>query len=282
MVESQMLPDDELGGRGGSPGWHRELVELGALFLAAALADLFADAFAHRTLGPVMLIVLGVSLLLSAALHRRCSHRPARLRPWATGPAFDASGSSRGASGGRNLWRVRASVRDNPGSLAALAASLAGHRLNILSVQVHVVADGVVDEFLLEAPSGTSHGDVVAATEAGGGQDVYADRAGMHDLVDVPTRVLTLAVLATGTGAQLVAALRALLGASTVGREDRIGDDQDTSDGWDGTTMRLADPAGGVLTFERATLAFTPAEFARARALRDLAPAVRTRPVVDG
>ncbi|MGH3854953.1 MAG: hypothetical protein ACRDR6_15955 [Pseudonocardiaceae bacterium] len=278
MVEPQMLVGEGSGGRGGSPGWHWELVELGALFLAAALADLFADMLAHRTLGPVVLSVLGVSLLLSAALHRRCTHRPARLR------ALPGRGVRRStlpaAAGGRNLWRVRAAVRDNPGSLAALAASLAGHRLNILSVQVHVVVDGVVDEFLLEAPSGTSRGDVVAATEAGGGQDVHADRAGMHDLVDVPTRVLTLAAQATGTGAQLAAALRALLGASTVRREDRIGDGQDTSDGWDGTTMRLADPAGGVLTFERAALAFTPAEFARARALRDLAPAVRTRPVV--
>jgi predicted amino acid-binding ACT domain protein len=167
---------------------------------------------------------------------------------------------------------VRAAVRDNPGSLAALAASLAGHGLNILSVQVHAVAEGAVDEFLVEAASGTACRDVVAATETGGGRDVHAIRADMHDLVDVPTRVLTLAAQATGTGTQLRAALRALLGASTICREDRIGDDLDELDRVEGTTMRLGDPAGGVLTFERATLAFTPAEFARARALRDLAP----------
>ncbi|MGH3770862.1 MAG: hypothetical protein ACRDRW_05620 [Pseudonocardiaceae bacterium] len=274
MVEPRTLEDDRSGRRGGSLGWHRELVELGALFLAVALADLFANTLAHRPLGPLVLIGLGVSLLLSAALHRRYTHRPARppalLR--AARPALDASGSGRGAAGGRNLWRVRAAVRDNPGSLAALAASLAGHGLNILSVQVHVVADGAVDEFLLEVPSGTSCGDIVAATETGGGRDVYADRADMHDLVDVPTRVLTLAAQATGTEAQLAAALRALLGASTVCREDRIGDGQGGLDELDGTTMRLSDPAGGVLTCERTTLAFTPAEFARARALRDLAP----------
>jgi hypothetical protein len=189
----------------------------------------------------------------------------------------DVSGSSGEAVGGRNLWRVRAAVRDNPGSLAALAASLAGHGLNILSVQVHAVADGAVDEFLLEAPSGTACTDVVAATETGGGRDVHADRADMHDLVDVPTRVLTLAAQATGSGAQLAVALRALLGAPTVCREDRIGEDQGEPDGVDGTTMRLGNPAGGVLTFERATLAFTPAEFARARALRDLDLRVRDR-----
>ena len=87
----------------------------------------------------------------------------------------------------------------------------------------------------------------------------------------VPT-CLQDAVL-TGTGTQLAAALCALLGASTLCRQDWIGDEQGEPDRVEGTTMRLGDPAGGVLTFERATLAFTPAEFARARALRDLAPA---------
>jgi hypothetical protein len=270
MVKPQASEDNRLGGRGGSPGWHRELIELGALFLAVALADLFANTLAHRPLGPVVLIGLGVSLLLSAVLHRRCTHRPAW--PPTLPPAPDSSGSSRGAAGERNLWRVRTAVRDNPGSLAALAASLAGHGLNILSVQVHAVVDGAVDEFLVEAPSSTAYTDVVAATETGGGRDVHAVRADMHDLVDIPTRVLTLAAQVTGTGVQLAAALRALLGASTVCRKDRIGDDQGEPDEMDGTTIRLGDPAGGVLTFERATLAFTPAEFARARALRDLAP----------
>lgn len=275
MVEPRTSEDNRSGGRGGSPGWHRELVELGALFLAVALADLFANLLAHRPLGPVVLIILGVSLLLSAMLHRRCTHRPARppAQPGVVCPAPDASGSSGGQAGGRNLWRVRTAVRDNPGSLAALAASLAGHGLNILSVQVHAVADGAVDEFLLQAPPGTAGRDVVAATETGGGRDVHAVRADMHDLVDVPTRVLTLAAQVTGTRTQLAAALRASLGASTVCRKDRIGDEQGEPDGVDGTTMRLGDPTGGVLTFERATLAFTPAEFARARALRDLAPA---------
>jgi hypothetical protein len=47
---------------------------------------------------------------------------------------------------------------------------------------------------------------------------------------------------------------------------------QGEPDGVHNTTMRLGDPAGGILTFERATLPFTPAEFARARALRDLVP----------
>jgi hypothetical protein len=267
MAEPRTSEDNRSGG--GSPGWYRELVELGALFLAVALADLFANTLAHRPLGPVVLTGLGVLLLLSAALHRLCAHRLTR----AARPALHACGSSPGTAEGRNLWRVRTAVRDHPGSLAALAASLAGHGLNILSVQVHAVADGAVDEFLLQAPSGTARRDVVVATETGGGRDVHALRADLHDLIDVPTRVLTLAAQVTSTRTQLAAALRALLGASTVCRQDRTGGSQGEPDGVHGTTMRLGDPAGGVLTLERAALAFTPAEFARARALRDLAPA---------
>jgi hypothetical protein len=76
---------------------------------------------------------------------------------------------------------------------------------------------------------------------------------------------------ALGRGTQLAAALRALLGASSVCRQDQSGDLGEL-DWMQGTTMRLGDHAGGLLTFERATLEFTPAEFARARALRDLAP----------
>jgi len=71
---------------------------------------------------------------------------------------------------------------------------------------------------------------------------------------------------------QLAAALRALLGASTVSRQDRDGHDHHQNDQMHNTTMRLGDPAGGILTFQRPTLPFTAAEFARACALRDLAP----------
>jgi hypothetical protein len=57
-----------------------------------AVADLFANMLAHPPLGPVVLIGLGMSLLLSAALHRRCTHHPARplALPGAVRPAPDA------------------------------------------------------------------------------------------------------------------------------------------------------------------------------------------------
>lgn len=291
MGEPQKSHDGRSGTQHGSAGWHGEIVELASLFLAVVLAELFANMLVHRPLGPIVLTVLGVLLLLSAMVRRWWTHRPAR--PQVAGPVTDLSESGREAAGGGNLWRVRAAVRDTPGSLAALAASLASHRFNILSVQVHTVAEGAVDEFLIEAPPGTAWRDVVAATESGGGWEVHANRADVHDLVDVPTRVLMLAAQSTGTGVQLPAALRMLLGSSTICRRELGGGATgdagaepgraglpDRTDGVDGTTMRLREPGGGLLTLQRAELAFTPAEFARARALRDLDLSFRARGAV--
>jgi hypothetical protein len=293
MVEPRTLKGDRSGGRGGLHGWYRELVELAALFLAVALADLFANTLAHRPLGAVALIIMGVLLLLSAVLHRWYRHRGDTHRRDALGRSRalprpiramrSAARRARTASGGWNLWRVRTVVRDNPGSLAALAASLAGHGLNIRSIQVHAVADGIVDELLLEAPTSIGWQDIVTATETGGGREVHAVPADIHDLVDVPTRVLTLACQALHGQVPLPVALRALLGASSVRRSERTdecaGEGRGDADTVDGPTMRLREPAGGVLTFERTTVAFTPAEFARARAFRDLCRGrVRTDP----
>ncbi|NDZ89808.1 GNAT family N-acetyltransferase, partial [Streptomyces sp. SID10115] len=51
------------------------------------------------------------------------------------------------------LWRMRTTVRDEPGSLAALCVTLAERRCDILSLQAHPLAEGTVDEFLLRAPA---------------------------------------------------------------------------------------------------------------------------------
>ncbi|UMP06768.1 ACT domain-containing protein [Amycolatopsis sp. EV170708-02-1] len=69
-------------------------------------------------------------------------------------------------------WRLRATVRDVPGRLAAVAAALAAHRYDIVSMQVFAVPDGVVDGFLLSAPAGATAADIAAVTKLGGGKDV--------------------------------------------------------------------------------------------------------------
>jgi GNAT superfamily N-acetyltransferase len=243
---------EEVARRTKTPSWRREAIELAALFVAVAVADLFANSLAHQPAGAIVLIGMGGLLIVCAVAHHWWRHR---AEP--TVPTLKTT---------TGVWRVRATVRDAPGSLAALAASFAGHGMNIVSVQVHVVPDDAVDEFLLEAPASTTAQQVTAAVAAGGGRDVRAEPADLHDLVDVPTRVLTSVSQLVAGHVELDEALRMLLGDCEMTWQP--GDP--STEGLDGTVLRLADSEGGVLILRRPSVAFTPAEFARARALLDL------------
>lgn len=242
-----------------SSSWTRELVELAALFLAVAAADLFANSVAHVSSGVVVLAALAVLLLVSALLHHWIRHRPRPPRP-PHAPEEPPVEIAPPAA----MWRVRATVRDTPGSLAGLAAGLASRAVNILSVQVHPVADGVVDEFLVE--SRASAEEIAAAVRLGGGHDVTVTAADTHDLVDIPTRILSMVTQDVTGGIDLARSVRTLLGECDL----RWDPDGTPTDGPSGTTMRLRDPEGGVLTVSRQGPGFTPAEYARVRALLSL------------
>ncbi|GAB1513400.1 GNAT family N-acetyltransferase [Actinophytocola sp. KF-1] len=235
--------------------WTHELVELAALFLAVAAADLFANSVAHVSRGVVVLTALAVLLLVCAVVHHRVRHRPrpARAPEPEPEPRSDTT-----------TWRVRATVRDTPGSLAGLAAGLASRDVNILSVQVHPVPDGVVDEFLVESPAPAA--EIAGAVGLGGGRDVTVTAADTHDLVDIPTRILTMITEDVTDGVDLARSVRTLVGECAL----RWDPDGEPTDGPDGATMRLRDPEGGVLTVTRPGPAFTPAEYARVHALLDL------------
>ncbi|GII20451.1 hypothetical protein [Planosporangium mesophilum] len=166
------------------------------------------------------------------------------------------------------LWRVRATVDDRPGYLAVLAASLALKSVNILSVQVHATEAGVVDEFLVDAPQRLSADELGEAIRRGRGRDPWVCRADARVLVDEPTRALGLAATVLADPTLLESALSALLGGCEVTRGG-----PDSRPGLTATAMVLADPAGGALVARRAEPAFTPAEFARAQALVQVASA---------
>jgi len=176
-------------------------------------------------------------------------------------------------SGDSALWRMRTTVRDAPGSLAVLCAALADRRVDILSLQTHPLADGTVDEFLLRAPGGLSGSELAGVVSAAGGADTWTERADAHDLVDAPTRVLGLAARTALDAAELPLALRQLLGRCTI-RSLPAGARTDAGvpaeGALEGTVLRLRAPEGGVISVERPYLPFTPAEFARARALVEL------------
>ncbi|MEU2513967.1 GNAT family N-acetyltransferase [Streptomyces syringium] len=266
------------------PHWRRDLVELAALFTAVAAADSVANTVVHGPDGPTLLVASAAALLATTGFHTWWARRhhptppPAGDEPRGTGSA-PASGPHRpqAEAGATTLWRMRTTVRDEPGSLAALCQALAHHRVDILALQTHPLADGTVDELLLRAPAALPPGVLTHAVATGGGSGTWLERADAHDLVDAPTRVLNLATRTALDASELPLALRQLLGRCTIhsipARSPRSGTPAEPvpAEGvWEETVMRLRDPSGGSITIERPYLPFTPTEFARARALVEL------------
>ncbi len=260
--------------------WRRDAVELAALFTAVAVADAVANTIAHGPDGPYLLIVSAVVLVATAAFHTWWSRRHSHAPPAApTGPAPLPDGERSDAGGGTVLWRMRTTVRDEPGSLAALCGALADLRIDILALQTHPLADGTVDEFLLRAPESLRTGQLTLRVAAAGGTHTWIERADAHDLVDAPTRILGLATRTALDTAELPLALRRLLGRCTIrsvpavspsGRPTGRTAPVEGALERDDTVILLRDPHGGVITVERPYLPFTPTEFARARALVEL------------
>ncbi|MGP3983008.1 GNAT family N-acetyltransferase [Streptomyces sp. KR80] len=258
--------------------WRRDLIELAALFTAVAVADAIANLVVHGPHGPVLLVASAVFMIATAGFHtwwsRRHSHAPPRGD---TGAAALTGGTVSPTAGDTTLWRMRTTVRDEPGSLAALCTALARHRVDILNLQTHPLSHGTVDELLVRAPTALTPAELTRHVAGGGGSSTWVERADAHDLVDAPTRVLGLATRTALDAAELPLALRQLLGRCTIqslparspgGRP--LADPVPEEGVLEDTVMRLRDPSGGVIAIERPYLPFTPTEFARARALVEL------------
>lgn len=168
------------------------------------------------------------------------------------------------------LWRVRATVEDKPGFLAVLAASLALRSVNILSVQVHATEGGAVDEFLVDTPDALTEDELRAAVAKGRGRDTWVRPADAYGLVDVPTQLINLAARLVRTPEDLGPALQALLGEVLVSWRPR----PCPAPAFAEALMSLPDPDGGTIEVRRLDPPFTPAEFARAHALVELAGAL--------
>ncbi|MEV8019788.1 GNAT family N-acetyltransferase [Streptomyces sp. NPDC086554] len=261
--------------------WRRDLVELAALFTAVAVADAVANLIGHGPDGAALLVISAVVLIATAGFHtwwaRRHNHAPPTADDTGARPAGHHTEHSTGAT---TLWRMRTTVRDEPGSLAALCTALAHGRVDILSLQAHPLAEGTVDEFLLRAPEELSAAEITRGVSHAGGSGTWIERADAHDLVDAPTRILGLATRTALDAAELPLALRQLLGRCTIRSLPATSQDtaaaDATADGapvegvLEGTVLRLRAPEGEVITVERPYLPFTPTEFARARALVEL------------
>ncbi|MEU6001310.1 GNAT family N-acetyltransferase [Streptomyces sp. NPDC047197] len=289
--------------------WRRDLVELAALFTAVAVADAVANMIGHGPDGPALLVISAVVLLATVGFHtwwaRRHNHAPPTAddtgaRPHAAGQRTSQQGGPRSgpmtameqagaiatesSAGATTLWRMRTTVRDEPGSLAALCTALAHGRVDILSLQAHPLAEGTVDEFLLRAPADLPASEITRGVAHAGGSGTWIERADAHDLVDAPTRILSLATRTALDAAELPLALRQLLGRCTIrslpakaqstagprAAKPAEGAPVEGALEGEGTVLRLQAPDGEVITVERPYLPFTPTEFARARALVEL------------
>ncbi|MFF8309026.1 GNAT family N-acetyltransferase [Streptomyces lydicus] len=260
--------------------WRRDVIELAALFTAVAVADAVANTVAHGPSGPVLLCASAVALIATAVFHVWWSRRHENAPPPTdTGATAASPGGRARAAGGQEttLWRMRTTVRDEPGSLAELCTSLAARQVDILSLQTHPLSDGTVDEFLLRAPGSLTPGELTRTVAGAGGRHSWLERADAHDLVDAPTRMLGLATRTALDSAELPLALRQLLGRCTihsVPARSLTGQplaEQVPAEGvLEDHVMKFRDPSGGSLTIERPQLPFTPTEFARVRALVEL------------
>jgi len=173
------------------------------------------------------------------------------------------------------LMRIRTEIDDRPGRLAGLTAALAAERANILDLSVQVAADGVVDEFIVDVPRGTDRGDLAGVLEAAGGSRTAVVPADPRELVDEPTRVLTLVARLRADPRALPEVLADLLRADEARAVDGPAAPGDEPAG----TLTVPIDHRRAVRLRRAGLPFTATEAARADALvRAALPAIVSGP----
>lgn len=268
----------------------REVLETGTLLFAAGAAHLLVVSLGHSDSGIRALIALGVLLLAFSALHRWRRHRRRTpVNPATTLPPDRTRSTSPVED---RLWSVRVTVADVPGGLAALTGRFAALGVDIRLMQVHPDGTDAVDEFFVTVPPNVAEADLRRAVRDAGARRAVVRTADVHELSDTTSRTLTM-VDALVTGATtLERCLIALAAAHEVrhaGPRHVHGGEEGAEGAWprssgpreelSGTVMTLPAPGGGALTVHRAGLPFTPVEFARCRALAQVARSLAEVPL---
>ena len=172
------------------------------------------------------------------------------------------------------LWRVRATLPDQPGTLAVLAQNCGDAGVNILGLQIFPGVDTVTDELILRTPSGWGEADLARLVERSGGTGASAVRCTENALVDQPTRFVRAARAIAGHPASFPEIVAKLFDAEPERRDG--GPAQDV--------MELE--VGEVHVQIHRSAPFTATEIARGTALADLVGDVLARmkgaPVVSG
>jgi hypothetical protein len=176
------------------------------------------------------------------------------------------------------LWRARTVVRDRPGSLQTITQELGRLDTNILSIHVHQVASGVLDEFVLSAPAGLGEGQLLRALRDGGGAEPHVWPTTALAMADGQTGALSLAARIAANTEELPLAVAELLRARIGAEQTADTAEARTAQAMDGTTLRIPTAWHGPITFSRPGEPFTPAESARAHRLAELAETLAHRP----
>ena len=165
------------------------------------------------------------------------------------------------------LWRVRASLPDRPGGLAALAQQCAERGVDIRGLQIFPGVEAVTDEVVMETPDGWSEHEVALLVESSGWTHLAAQQVSAAALTDQPTRYVQAArtILARPTSFPEVVAQ--LFDAESEPRDGDLGPVQD------GMEMTVGD----VQVQVRRTAPFTDIERARGAAMADLVSDVLQR-----
>ncbi|MCY9786747.1 ACT domain-containing protein [Nocardiopsis sp. EMB25] len=255
----------------------REALDMGVLLLAAGAAHVLVLSLGHSDGGVRALITVGAILLAVSALHRWHRHRSAAVRRsrGGNGPKGGSS-SPRTPEAGDRLWSVRVTLADVPGGLAELTARFAALGVDIRLMQVHPDGAETTDEFLVSAPAHVVEETLYAAVLGAGVREAIVRPADVHELSDTTSRTLRLVSAMVEGATTLEGALLSLASAQDVERADAAPEgmgEEDTS----GTTMTLPSPDGAVLVVRRVGVPFTAVEFARCRALAQVAASLHGR-----
>ncbi|HSU48119.1 MAG TPA: ACT domain-containing protein [Arthrobacter sp.] len=172
-----------------------------------------------------------------------------------------------------SLWRARTLLPDQPGALQRITRALARLDTNILSIHVHPVPYGVLDEFVLSVPGNVGERELLMALDDGGGNSTHVWPTTALAMADGQTRALSLAARIAAAPDELPLAVAELLHARIVPASDPGSKPSD-----DGTHLKIPTAWHGPITFFRPGEPFTPAESARAHRLAELAEMMSYRP----
>ncbi|MET4097217.1 ACT domain-containing protein [Arthrobacter sp. UYCu712] len=192
------------------------------------------------------------------------------LRSWLHAPALRHRKKLGAAP---SLWRARTVLKDRPGALQKVTHALARLDTNILSIHVHPVAGGVLDEFVLSAPGDLREGELLRALRDGGGSEPQVWPTTALAMADGQTGALSLAARIAANPEELPLAVAELLHARI-----EAAPDAGAGTAVDGTVLRIPTAWHGPITFSRPGEPFTPAESARAHRLAELAEILAYRP----